>query len=51
MSRFKWGNTVDIQKPDLETRIAILRKKAEEEQFSVPDDIVLFIAKKNKIKY
>jgi chromosomal replication initiator protein len=48
MSRFKWGNTVDIQKPDLETRIAILRKKAEEEQFSVPDDIVLFIAKKIK---
>jgi len=48
MSRFKWGNTVDIQKPDLETRIAILRKKAEEEQFSVPDDIVLFVAKKIK---
>ena len=48
MSRFKWGNTVDIQKPDLETRIAILRKKAEEEQFAVPDDIVLFIAKKIK---
>ena len=48
MSRFKWGNTVDIQKPDLETRIAILRKKAEEEQFSVPDDIILFIAKKIK---
>ena len=46
ISRFKWGNTVDIQQPDLETRIAILRKKAEEEGFSVPDDIIIFIAKK-----
>ena len=44
VSRFKWGNTVDIQKPDLETRIAILKKKAEEEGFSVPEDIVEFIA-------
>ncbi len=48
ISRFKWGNTVDIQQPDLETRIAILRKKAEEEGFSVPDDIILFIAKQIK---
>ena len=48
ISRFKWGNTVDIQQPDLETRIAILRKKAEEEGFSVPDDIIIFIAKKIK---
>lgn len=44
VSRFKWGNTVDIQKPDLETRIAILKKKAEEEGFLVPEDIILFIA-------
>ena len=44
VSRFKWGNTVDIQKPDLETRIAILKKKAEEEGFSVPEDIIVFIA-------
>lgn len=48
ISRFKWGNTVDIQKPDLETRIAILKKKAEEEGFSVPEDIVVFIASQIK---
>jgi len=48
ISRFKWGNTVDIQQPDLETRIAILRKKAEEEGFSVPDDVTIFIAKQIK---
>lgn len=48
ISRFKWGNTVDIQQPDLETRIAILRKKAEEEGFSVPDDVIIFIAKQIK---
>ena len=48
VSRFKWGNTVDIQKPDLETRIAILKKKAEEEGFLVPEDIILFIASQIK---
>jgi len=48
ISRFKWGNTVDIKTPDLETRIAILRKKAEEENFAVPDDIILFVAKQIK---
>lgn len=48
VSRFKWGNTVDIQKPDLETRIAILKKKAEEEGFSVPEDVTLFIASQIK---
>ena len=48
VSRFKWGNTVDIQKPDLETRIAILKKKAEEEGFSVPEDVILFIASQIK---
>lgn len=48
ISRFKWGNTVDIQAPDTETRIAILKKKAEEEGFTVPDDIVMFIASQIK---
>ncbi len=48
ISRFKWGNTVDIQSPDTETRIAILKKKAEEEGFSVPDDVIMFIASQIK---
>lgn len=47
-SRFEWGLVTDIQAPDLETRIAILRRKAEIEKMSVPEDVLLFIA--NKIK-
>jgi chromosomal replication initiator protein len=48
ISRFEWGVIADIQPPDLETRIAILRKKAEEEKIYVPDDIVLCIASQIK---
>ena len=43
-SRFEWGLTVDIQPPDLETRIAILKKKCETEGWNVPNDVTLLIA-------
>jgi len=44
ISRFEWGVVADIKPPDLETRIAILRKKAEMEVFYVPEDVVIFVA-------
>ncbi|HHU63471.1 MAG TPA: chromosomal replication initiator protein DnaA [Clostridiales bacterium] len=47
-SRFEWGLITDIQPPDLETRIAILRKKAEMENLTIDDEVMLFIAKKIK---
>lgn len=45
-SRFEWGLTTDIQTPDLETRMAILRKKANLENLEMPDDVMLLIADK-----
>ena len=45
-SRFEWGLITDVQAPDLETRIAILRKKAQSEKLQVPDDILEFMASK-----
>jgi chromosomal replication initiator protein len=45
-SRFEWGLITDIQSPDLETRIAILRKKSSQEDIFFPDDALTFIAQK-----
>jgi chromosomal replication initiator protein len=44
--RFKWGLITDIQPPDLETRLAILRNKAERDEFEVPSEALEFIATK-----
>jgi chromosomal replication initiator protein len=44
-SRFEWGLQTDIQAPDIETREAILRKKAQSENIPVPDEVTSFIAK------
>ena len=44
-SRFEWGLLTDIQAPDIETREAILRKKAQSEKIPVPDEVTSFIAK------
>ncbi len=47
-SRFEWGLMVDVQPPDLETKMAILDKKAEAEGIRLPEDVRIFIATKTK---
>jgi len=44
VNRFGWGLAVEIQPPDLETRVAILKKKVEREPVHVPDEVIFFIA-------
>ena len=46
LSRLEWGLIVDICQPDFETCIAILRKKAQEENMNISDEVIDFIAKK-----
>ncbi len=51
-TRFEWGLTADIQPPDFETRVAIIRRKAEQLDFDLPDEVAEFIANnlKNNIR-
>lgn len=48
VSRFEWGLITDIQPPDFETRVAILRKKSERETIAFPDEVFTFLAEKIK---
>jgi len=47
-SRFEWGLIADIEPPDLETKVAILRRKAELQGIDIPDDVALFLASTSK---
>ena len=51
-SRFEWGLIADLQPPDVETRIAILRKKSEDERIALPEEVIHFLATtmKNNIR-
>ena len=48
VSRFEWGLVTDIQPPDFETRMAILKKKSEKDSIVLPDDVYYFLAEKIK---
>ena len=50
--RFEWGLIADLQPPDVETRIAILRKKSEDERIALPEEVIHFLATtmKNNIR-
>ena len=48
VSRFSWGLIADVQPPDLETRIAILKKKVENQKVKIPDDVIFFLAESIK---
>jgi len=45
-SRFEWGLIADIQPPDIETKVAILKKKSEKENIHLPDEVAMFLASK-----
>src|SRR5437588_3574361 len=47
-SRFEWGLIADIQPPDLETKVAIIKKKAERQNIQIPDNVAMYIASKIK---
>jgi chromosomal replication initiator protein len=47
-SRFEWGLIADIEPPDLETKVAILRRKAELQRIKLPDDVALYLAANSK---
>jgi chromosomal replication initiator protein len=44
VSRFKWGLTADLQQPDFETRIAIIKKKMQADGISIPDQVIEYLA-------